>query len=106
MKKILYTVLSVLSIVYICFLIVNIVDLKTAWEPNMGAFKDYFDIIVNFGGIAIIFCFALVNFAGSPLKTAFFIALILAIVIYAIVLCAPDFVYKMFGGKAFVNPLL
>ncbi len=103
MKKILYTILSVLSIVYICFLVVNVVATKTNWDPNMGWFKPYFDLIVNFGGVAIIFCFALVNFSGSPLKTAFFIALILAIVCYVVVLCAPEFIYKLFGGKVAAN---
>ncbi len=98
MKKVLYTILSILSIVYIAFLIVDYVDFKTAWEPNMGGFRDVFDWIVRFGGVAIIFCFALVNFAGSPLKTAFFIVLILAIVCYIIVMIAPDFFYNLFGG--------
>lgn len=100
MKKILYTILSILSIVYIAFLAVNIVRTNTAWAPDFGWFEKVFKIIVDFGGIAIIFCFALVNFAGSPLKTVFFILLILAIVLYVIVLAAPDFIFNLFGGHA------
>lgn len=100
MKKILYTILSICSIVYITFLAVNIVRTNTAWAPDFGWFENIFNIIVNFGGVAIIFCFALVNFAGSPLKTIFFILLILAIVLYVIVLATPDFIYNIFGGSA------
>lgn len=99
MKKVLYTILSILSIIYIVFLALNIVIDETDWNPNMGWFQEIFDIIVNFGGVAIIFAFALVNFAGSPLKTAFFILLILAIVIYVIVMIVPDFFYDLFGGN-------
>ena len=98
MKKVLYTVLSILSIVYIGFLIVDAVRAATAWNPDMGWFAKVFDLIVRFGGVAIIFCFALVNFAGSPLKTVFFIVLIVAIVVYVVVLAAPDFFFNLFGG--------
>jgi len=99
MKKILYTILSICAIVYIVFLALDIFISKGLWTPNMGGFQKWFDIIVDFGGIAIIFAFALVNFAGSPLKTAFFIALIVAIIFYIIVMIAPDAIYKIFGGK-------
>ena len=95
MKKIIYTILSILSIIYIGFLIVNVVR----GDATYGGFETWFDLIVNFGGVAIIFCFALVNFAGSPLKIAFFIALIVVIVLYVIVLAAPDFFVGLFGGK-------
>jgi len=70
---------------------------ETGWAPDFGAFEKWFNLIVNFGGIAIIFCFALVNFAGSPLKTVFFILLILAIVAYIIVLSTPDTFYGWFN---------
>ncbi len=100
MKKVIYTILSILSIVYIAFLTINVIKTQTDWNPDFGGFEMWFNLIVNFGGIAIIFCFALVNFAGSPLKTVFFILLILAIVAYAIVLSVPDFFYNLFGGSA------
>jgi hypothetical protein len=99
MKKILYTILSILSIVYIVFLAINVVKTNTDWSLNLGWFQKWFDVIVNFGGVAIIFAFALVNFSGSPLKTAFFIALIIAIVLYIIVMIVPDFFYNLFGGN-------
>lgn len=91
MKKALYTVLSILSIVYIAFLVMfQFID-KGMWTPNFPQwFATTFDLVVKFGGVAIIFCFALVNFSGSPLKTVFFILLILAIVAYVIVLAAPQ----------------
>ena len=97
MKKIAYTILSILAIVYIGFLIVNVIIQKTAWAPDLGGFQGVFEFIVNFGGVAIIFTFALVNFAGSPLKVVFFILLILVIIIYIIVLACPDFVYSLFS---------
>ena len=96
MKKVMYTILSVLSIIYIVFLALHVINTNTDWNPNMGWFAKWFELIVNFGGIAIIFCFALVNFAGSPLKTVFFILLIAAIVLYVIVLATPDSIYKLF----------
>lgn len=106
MKKVLYTILSILSIAYIAFLAVNVVKTQTSWNPDFGGFQKWFDIIVNFGGIAIIFCFALVNFAGSPLKTVFFILLILAIVAYIIVMAVPDFFYNIFNKTETAAALL
>ena len=102
MKKVLYTILSILSVVYICFLIVHVLDTQTAWEPDMGGFRTWFDLIVNFGGVAIIFCFALVNFAGNALKVVFFIILIVAIVVYIIVMACPDVIYSWFSST---NPV-
>ncbi len=99
MKKVIYTILSIFSIIYIAFLAVNVIRVQTDWNPDMGWFTKVFDVIVNFGGVAIIFAFALVNFAGSPLKMVFFILLILAIMCYVIVLCVPDFFYDMFNKK-------
>ena len=96
MKKLIYTILSVCAIIYIGFLIVNVIIQKTAWAPDMGGFQGVFDFIVNFGGVAIIFAFALVNFAGNPLKVVFFVLLILAIIAYIIALAVPDFIYNLF----------
>ncbi len=97
MKKLIYTILSVCAIIYIGFLIVNVIIQKTAWAPDMGGFQGVFDFIVNFGGVAIIFAFALVNFAGNPLKVVFFVLLILAIIAYIIALAVPDFIYNLFA---------
>lgn len=105
MKKILYTILSILSIAYIVFLAMYQIMDKTAWQPDLGWFAGVFDIIVKFGGVAIIFCFALVNFSGSPLKTVFFILLILAIVCYVILLAAPEFFYNLFS-PAMIFPII
>ena len=99
MKKALYTILSILAIAYIVCLSLNIVAAETAWDPTWVDSK-WFQLIIRFAGIAIIFCFALVNFAGSPLKTVFFILLIVAVIAYVIVLASPDFIYKLFGGHS------
>ena len=96
MKKAIYTALSIVSIAYIVFLVLDVLKDQGGWNVDMGWFEKWFDFIVRFGGIAIIFCFALVNFAGSPLKTVFFILLILAIVCYVIVLIVPDFFTNLF----------
>ena len=81
MKKALYTILSICSIAYIACLVLNMIASKFGWTW-VDAW--WFDLIINFGGVAIIFAFALVNFAGSPLKTVFFILLVLVIVAYVI----------------------
>ena len=81
MKKPLYTILSICSIAYIACLVLNIIGAKLGWA---WVGNEWFKLVVNFGGVAIIFAFALVNFAGSPLKTVFFILLVLVIVAYAI----------------------
>ncbi len=99
MKKTIYTILSIVSIAYIVFLVLDVLRDHGGWTPNLGWFEDWFDFIVRFGGIAIIFCFALVNFTGNPLKTVFFILLILAIVCYVIVLIVPDFFSNIFSKK-------
>lgn len=83
MKKGLYTILSILSIAYIVLLVLAKVAPKTSWNPAWIS-ASWFQAIIDFGGIAIIFCFALVNFAGSPLKTVFFVLLVVAIVAYVI----------------------
>lgn len=103
MKKVLYTILSVLSIVYIGFLVLNVIREEGHLQIDLGWFEKIFKTIVNFGGVAIIFAFALVNFAGSPLKTVFFILLILAIVCYVIVLCVPEFFSNLFQKKEAVE---
>ena len=97
MKKIGYTILSILSIAYICFLVVNVMKTQSDWSPDFGKFEKWFNLIVNFGGIAIIFCFALLNFAGSPLKTVFFILLIVAILAYIIVMAMPNEIFNLFN---------
>ncbi len=101
MKKVIYTILSILSIVYIAFLAVDVIkdSPKVDWIPNMGWFEKWFDVIVRFGGVAIIFCFALVNFTGNPLKMVFFLLLIVAIVLYIVVLVVPDFFFNLFAPK-------
>ena len=102
MKKVIYTILSICSIIYIAFLSLNIVR-SYGWNVNFGWFEKWFKLIVDFGGVAIIFAFALVNFAGSPLKIAFFILLILAIVCYVILLCIPNSFHNFFNKKEIVD---
>lgn len=99
MKKILYTILSIASIIYIGFLIVDVVRATTNGLPHLGNFTKFFEFIVRFGGIGIIFCFSLLNFSGSPLKMVFFILFIVAVVIYVIVLAIPEPLANWFFPK-------
>ncbi len=104
MKKVLYTILSILSIIYIGFMCVDVIRrANPEFLADMGWFTKIYNFIVSFGGIAIIFCFALVNFAGSPLKTVFFILLIVAIICFIIISIVPDFFYNIFKGKETVE---
>ncbi len=96
MKKIIYTILSICAIIYIAFLSVDILIENTDWSPNMQGFTSWFNFIVDFGGVAIIFCFALVNFTGNPLKLVFFTLLIVAILVYIVIAIMPDWLFNLF----------
>lgn len=53
--------------------------------------------IANYGGIAIVFLYALVNFFGNPLKTVFFVLLVLVLVIWILTLAIPGVFQNLFG---------
>ena len=92
MKTIIYFALSVIVIFYLgCLCALNIV-------PNIsGGAGEFLNIVADYGGIVIILAFAAVNFFGSPLKTVFFVLLVLVAIIYVLTLVIPDFFQGIFG---------
>ena len=70
MKKIIYFILAIITILYIGLLCyANI-------APNEPTWIMYISI---YGGLTIALAYAVVNFVGSPLKIAFLIILIIAV---------------------------
>ncbi len=98
MKTVLYFILSLLTIVYVglmCY--INIVPsalLAGTW------FAKVLQIVSQYGGVALVFVFAFVNFFGSPLKAVFFTILIVVAIFYIITAVVPDI---FLGGKAFID---
>ncbi len=88
MKSIIYFILAVLTIVYIGFLCyVNIA------QPA-GAIIEYISV---YGGLVIALLYAGINFFGNPLKIAFFILLVLAVVVLILTIAIPDVFRNLFG---------
>ena len=88
MKKIIYFILAVVTIVYIGFLCyMNI-------SGNTSQILNYISV---YGGLAISLAYALVNFTGNPLKIVFLILLIVAVVVLVLTIAIPDFFKGIFG---------
>lgn len=89
MKKILYFILAILTIVYICFLCyANLLGLA-----NLPEWLNYLAV---YGGLVIALLYAAINFFGSPLKIVFFILLILATVVLILTIVMPDQFRELF----------
>ena len=83
MKKILYFILAVLTIVYIGFLCyANLV--------GFASLSEWMNYIAIYGGLVIALLYAAINFFGSPLKIVFFILLILMTVLLILTIVIPD----------------
>ena len=88
MKKTLYFILAVITIIYIgvlCY--ANIAINEPSWIS-------YIEI---YGGLVIALAYAAINFFGSPLKTVFFILLILASVLLVLSIVIPEVFRNLFG---------
>lgn len=89
MKKSLYFILAVLTIVYIGFLCyTNIVGLA-----SLGEWAHYLAV---YGGLGIALLYAAINFFGSPLKIVFFILLIVMTVLLVLTIVMPDTFRSLF----------
>lgn len=89
MKRILYFVLAVLTIVYIGFLCyVNLVGIET-----MATWMNY---VAIYGGLGIALLYAAINFFGNPLKMVFFILLIIMVVVLILTIAIPDVFRSLF----------
>ncbi len=96
MKTIIYFILSVLVIIYVAVLSTfNILGESAiiAW----GTWGTILKGIADYGGLALVFLYALVNFFGSPLKIVFFVLLTLVIIIYILTCTIPSFFQGLFG---------
>lgn len=91
MKRILYLVLSLLSIVYILFLIVDLLRASHIVNFDLGWFEEWFGFVVQFGGVGIICVFAFINFFGNPLKMVFFVLLAVVAGAYVALICITKF---------------
>ena len=90
MKSILYFILAVLTIIYIGFLCyVNIVGLE-----NVAQALNY---VAIYGGLVIALAYAAINFFGSPLKTVFFVLLVVAVMVLILTIALPDAFRGLFG---------
>ncbi len=88
MKKILYFVLACLTIVYILFL---------CYANIWGFSAEWMQYLAIYGGLGIAILYATINFFGSPLKTVFFILLILAVIILILTIAIPDIFKTLFN---------
>lgn len=88
MKKILYFVLAIITIIYIgvlCY--ANIAVNEPSWMYYVEVY----------GALAIALAFSVVNLFGSPLKIVFFIILVLALVVLILTICIPDVIRDLVG---------
>ena len=87
-KKILYFILAVITIGYVGILCyANLAPVIPEW---VGYIKIY-------GGLCIALAYAAINFFGSPLKTVFFILLILSVVFLVLTIFIPDMIRDLLG---------
>ena len=88
MKKSLYLILAVLTIIYIGFL---------CYKNITGVESTAVDLIATYGGLAIALLYAAINFFGNPLKIVFFVLLILAVIVLILTAVIPDVFRNLFG---------
>ena len=89
MKKIVYFILAVLTIIYIGFLCyANLVGLE-----NLSQTLNY---VAVYGGLIIALLYAAINFFGNPLKVVFFILLIIMTVLLILTIVMPDVFRDLF----------
>lgn len=92
MKTILYFILSILAIFYVVILAYLNID------PNVGGtIGTILGYVAKYGGLVLILAFAGINFFGNPLKIAFFVLLVIAIVLYIITAVIPGPIQALFG---------
>ncbi len=92
MKTILYFILSLISMVYIiCLAYLNL-------DPNVsGTMGQILHYVATYGGLVIILAFAAVNFFGNPFKIAFFVILVIVVVLYILTAVIPGPIRSLLG---------
>ena len=88
MKKIIYFIFALITIVYVAFLCYyNITNVSS----------QVLDYIAIYGGLVIALMYAAVNFFGSPLKIVFFVLLVLMVLILILTIAIPDVFRNLLG---------
>ena len=88
MKKIIYFIFAILTIIYVGFLCYyNIAEETTK----------VMEYIAIYGGLLIALMYAAVNFFGNPLKIVFFVLLVLSVIILILTIAIPDVFKNLFG---------
>lgn len=94
MKKLIYFILSICVICYIAIMI------YVAAVPDLhalGAWGEALRYISLYGGVALLFAFAITNFTGNILKIILLVLLILITLFYIFVVAFPDYFADLFG---------
>lgn len=94
MKRLIYFILSICVIIYIGIMI------YVAAVPDLhalGAWGEALRYISLYGGVALLFAFAITNFTGNIFKIILFILLILITIFYIFVVAFPDYFADLFG---------
>lgn len=99
MKKIIYFIFALITIVYVAFLCYyNITNVSS----------QVLDYIAIYGGLVIALMYAAVNFFGSPLKIVFFVLLVLMVIVLILTIAIPDVFRNLLGiesAEAVLNML-
>lgn len=92
MKKAIYFILAILTIVYFAFMCYFNLARGISFSTD-----DWILNIAMYGGSAIALVLAIVNFLGNPLKGIFFTLLALVVIVFVLTLFIPDFFRNLFG---------
>ena len=94
MKNLIYFILSIAVIAYIGFMI------YVAAVPDfaeLGSWGEALRYISMYGGVVLLFDFAVTNFTGNIFKIILLILLILVSIFYVFVVAFPDYFAGVFG---------
>lgn len=94
MKKLIYLILSIGVIAYIGVMV------YVAAVPNfeaLGTWGKVLRYVQMYGGVALLFGFAITNFTGNIFKIILLVLLILVTIFYVVVVACPDYFAELFG---------
>lgn len=94
MKRLIYFILSICVIAYIGLMI------YVAAVPNLEALGQWgtaLRYISMYGGVALLFAFAITNFTGNIFKILLLILLVAVTVFYIVVVACPDYFAELFN---------
>ena len=94
MKRLIYLVLSIAVIAYIALMI------YVAAVPDLSALGAWGQVVhytSMYGGVALLFAFAVTNFKGNIFKIILLVLLILVTIFYIFVVAFPAYFARVFG---------